>query len=87
MKIKEGFIMRNVGGQAVVVAVGEASKVFNGMIKLNSTGEFLWKQIMAGADEEQLVKKLSEEYDVDEVTARDDVAAFVEKLKNTGIML
>lgn len=86
MKIKEGFILRNVGGQAVVVAVGEASKVFNGMIKLNSTGEFLWRQIMAGADEEQLVKKLSGEYDVDEVTASDDVAAFVKKLKNTGII-
>ena len=29
MKIKNGFVLRDVGGQAVVIAVGEASKTFH----------------------------------------------------------
>ena len=39
MKIKNGFVLRDVGGQAVVIAVGEASKTFHGMINLNATGD------------------------------------------------
>lgn len=34
MKIKNGFVLRDVGGQAVVIAVGEASKTFHGMDNL-----------------------------------------------------
>lgn len=86
MRIKEGFILRNVGEQAVVVSVGEASKVFNGMIKLNPTGEFLWKHIVDDVSEEDLVAALLEEYDVEESVAKEDVTAFVEKLKTAGIV-
>lgn len=86
MRIKEGFILRNVGEQAVVVSVGEASKIFNGMIKLNSTGEFLWKHIVDDVSEEDLVAALLEEYDVEESVAKEDVTAFVEKLKTAGIV-
>lgn len=43
MKIKDGFMLRKVGGQYVVVAFGEASRSFNGIIRLNETGKFLWE--------------------------------------------
>ena len=43
MKIRNGFMLRKVGGQNVVVAVGAASRDFNGIIKLNETGAFLWE--------------------------------------------
>ena len=45
MKIKEGFVLRDVVGQAVVIAVGEASKKFHGMINLNSTGKVIWQGV------------------------------------------
>lgn len=44
MKIKNGFILRNVSDAYVVVAVGEAAKDFNGMITLNETGAFYGKR-------------------------------------------
>ena len=37
MKIKKGFVLRVVGGENVVVPVGEMSKKFHGMINLNET--------------------------------------------------
>ena len=43
MKIKKGFVLRVVGGEHVVVPVGEMSKQFHGMINLNETGAFLWR--------------------------------------------
>ena len=44
MKIKQGFMLREVAGNYVVVAVGEASKKFNGVINLNESGAFIWKK-------------------------------------------
>ena len=42
MRVKEGFLKRQVGDRAVVVPVGEAAKAFHGMINLNETGGELW---------------------------------------------
>lgn len=86
MNIKEGFVLRTMGGQPVVVSVGQASKVFNGMIKLNETGEFLWQQMAEGSSEENLVKALLDRYDVSEELAKQDVGAFIETLKGSGII-
>lgn len=86
MKIKEGFVLRNMGGQPVVVSVGSASKVFNGMIKLNETGEFLWKQMADDATVESLVEALLNKYDVSEELAKQDVTNFIEILKTAGII-
>ena len=86
MKIKKGFIVRRVGGQSVAVAVGEMSKSFNGMIRLNETGKFLWDILAAGAEEDELVAKILEEYEVAEADARADVRSFVAKLEEVGAL-
>ncbi len=87
MKIKNGFILRNVSDAVVVVAVGEATKDFNGMITLNETGAFLWKALTDGcADKNELVGKLLGEYDVPRTLAEKDVDAFVAKLSEAGLL-
>lgn len=86
MKIKNGFILRQVADNYLVVAVGDAVKDFNGIINLNETGAFLWKILESGATEEELVKKLTEEYDVDEETAKKDVGKFVAKLAEANLL-
>ena len=71
MKMKDGFLLRNVSDAYVVVAVGEAAKNFNGMITLNETGAFLWEALTEGcADKKALVDKLLAEYDVDTALVR-----------------
>ncbi len=84
MKIKKGFILRVVGGESVVVPVGEMSKKFHGMINLNETGAFLWKFFTEEHTQEEAVTALCNEYQAesDEVSA--DVARFVEILVNNG---
>ena len=86
MKIKEGFVLREMGGQAVVVSVGPASKVFNGMIKLNDTGEFLWNELKSDKSEEELVESMLAQYDVSEEVARQGVDNFIATLKSPGII-
>ena len=83
MKIKNGFVLRDVGGQAVVIAVGEASKTFHGMINLNATGKEIWQGIESGLD----VEKMVETYEVEPDKAREDIQAMVDKMKNAGIIV
>ena len=84
MKIKEGFLLRDVAGQTVVIPVSAAMEL-NGMITLNDTGAFLWKAMQEETTEEALVQALLGEYEVDEATAAEAVKSFVQNLKDNGI--
>lgn len=86
MKIKKGFMLREVAGNYVVVAVGEASKNFNGVINLNESGAFLWKKLADGIEQDELIKELLNEYEVSEEIANNDVKAFIKKLKEADIL-
>lgn len=80
MKIKEGFLLRKIAGQTVVLsATGDLE--LNKMITLNETGAFLWELMQKETDEAELTAALLKEYDVDEVTAAKSVTAFVQKLQ------
>ncbi len=85
MKIKDGFVLRQVAGQTVVLPGGDALDL-NMMITLNDTGAFLWEHLQQETDQDALVAALLAEYDVDAETARRAVAAFVEKLYANGFM-
>lgn len=85
MKLKEGFILREVAGQTVVLPSGDDLNL-NMMITLNDTGAFLWKQLEQEQDEAALTAALLAEYEVDEATASAAVAAFVEQLNEHGFL-
>lgn len=85
MKLKTGFILREVAGQVVVLPTGDELDL-NMMITLNDTGKFLWERLENGADKEELVAALLAEYDVDEETAKAGVDRFVEKLNANGFL-
>lgn len=85
MKIKEGFLLRNVAGNHVVVPIGEATIDFNGMMSLNQTGAFLFGKLVEGISKEQLIKDLMAEYDVDEELAAKDVENFIAKVESEGL--
>ncbi len=86
MKIKPGYKIRKMCGSSVVVATGKAAADFNGMVTLNETGEMLWIRLAQGADESDLVELMISEYDVDKLTAENDVKDFVNKIKGAGFV-
>ncbi len=87
MKIKEGFVLKNVADATIVVPTGKTSLDFNGMITLNDTGAFLWRLLEDETTEEQMLAAMLKEYDVDEATARTGIARFVAKLANEGLLV
>ncbi len=85
MKIKEGFVLREIAGETVVLPTGDELNL-NIMITLNGTGRFLWERLTDGAEKEELVKALLSEYEVDEATAERSVDSFVLKLKENDFL-
>ena len=84
MKIKNQFVLREVGGENVVVPVGEMSKEFHGMINLNETGAFLWKFFLEEHTVDEAVAAMLEEYDAEEALIREDVEQFVKSVEENG---
>ena len=86
MKIKAGFVLREIAGEYVVIALGSASRIFNGMIKLNESCCILWKKLCEGCEQEDLVEALLAEYDVDRAIIEADVERILNQLKGANIL-
>ena len=87
MKIKQGFVLEKVGSSYLAVAVGDMAKSFQGLVRMNETGAFMWNIIKErDASSEELVEALSAEYDAPRELLVRDVSSFEEKLRNAGII-
>lgn len=87
MKIKETMILTEVGGETLAVPVGEAAKVFQGVIRLNETAVFIWHGIEAGCMPEEIAHSLVENYDgVEESEALRAVNGIIEQIRTAGVL-
>jgi hypothetical protein len=85
MKIKDGFMLREIAGSWIVVPIGQRVVEFNGLMTLSESGALLWKELEKGAEKEQLVEKVLSEYDIDRDTAESDVEEFVAEVSEKGL--
>ena len=88
MKIKEGFVLREVCGERVIVGEGLSAINFGKLLALNETAAWLWKQAQAMGDFtiEALAEKLCKEYEVEADEAKADVAQMVAEWQNVGVL-
>ena len=86
MKIREGFLLRNVAGNNVVVPIGQATLDFNGMMSLNETGAFIFSKMLDGTTKDQLIEDLISEYEVEREIAQKDVDDFIKKVEGEGLL-
>ena len=87
MKIKNGFILRDVGGKTFVVAVGERSREFRGMITLNETGKIIWKTLEKESTVDDVVDALMSACEgATREVIEADVKAFIEKLAGDNVL-
>lgn len=86
MKIKDGFMLREIAGTWVVVPLGARVVEFNGLISLNETSALIWEMIEKSASKEEIVKKIISEYDIDEETAKNDMNDFIQTAIEKGLV-
>ena len=87
MKIIDGFKMRTIAGESVVVGEGMAQINFNKLISLNSSAALLWQSIEGKEfTVEDLCNTLLENYDVSEDVARKGSEAIAKAWSEAGIV-
>ena len=86
VKIMKEFIVRDIAGECVLVPTGETSQEFNGMITLSDTARFIWENLERVDSVEELVKRILENYEIDESTAVKDAVAFIIQLLQAGFI-
>ncbi|MBR5174651.1 MAG: PqqD family protein [Bacteroidales bacterium] len=87
MRIKEGFTLRSIVGQYVVIGEGIAQVDFNKMITMNDSAAYLWQGV-EGKDftVEDLTRLLTDKYDVAEEKAASDAAKIAAKWIEAGLV-
>ena len=87
MKIVEGFKMRRLGSDIIVVGEGLAQVNFNKMISLNASAAYLWESVDGKEfDVDDLVRLLLKKYEVAEDVARRDAERLVQTWKDAGLV-
>ncbi len=86
MKIKKGFILRQICGEYVVVGEGLAQVNFNKMLSLNESAAYLWKAVEGKEfTEEDLIQLLLNQYEVTREVAANDVKKLIAIWKEQGV--
>jgi len=87
MKIKEGFVLRQLLGENIVVGEGLSQINFNKIISLNASAAYLWQSVEGKTfDADELARLLLEKYDVSEEVAKKDAEALIKTWVEAGIV-
>lgn len=85
MKIKEGFVLRQMAGTNIVVPGGDALDM-DVMITLNDTGRFLWELLQEETSIDAMTAAVLKEYDIAEDAARAYIVKFTDRLKELDFL-
>ena len=87
MRLNKDFLIREVAGENILIATGNASQDFNGLITINDVAKFILENIDTCENEDELVGKITKEFDIDEGTARNDAREYIYQALSVGIIL
>lgn len=86
MKLKTGYLVREIADCHIVVPIGERVIEFKGIMTLNDTGNFIWNCLSDDISDSQLLHSILEEYEVNEATAKADLDEFLEVAWESGVL-
>jgi len=88
MNVKNGFKLRPLGREFILVGESVEQVNFNKMITMNETAAYLWNKVADGRDFDArlLADYLTEEYEVSDEQALKDAQMTVETWQNAGII-
>lgn len=86
MKIKDGYILKKVAGENIVVATGDARLSFNGIITFNEVGAEVFALLDGTRTEEQIVDELLKMYNAPKEVILADVNRLIEKMRAQGLL-
>ena len=86
MKLIEGFCIRKILDETVIIPTGKAAHCLSGLISVNETGEFIFELLQTEQTIDSLVAGMLEEFEVEKETAEADAEAFEKVLIENGML-
>ena len=86
MRIKEGYVLRTVMDESIVMPVGENMNIFEGAIVLSPTAAFAWEKLQNNISKSELITAILDEFDVDTGTVENELTHLLEKLDGFGVL-
>ncbi len=86
MKVKDGFTLRNVIGENILMPTGDNIGKFDGTVIFNEVSAFVWEKMQTPVSREDLLGAILGEFEVDKETAEKDLDALLEKLSSLGLI-
>lgn len=86
MKIKDGFILKDVAGSKIVIATGAERLNFNGVMTFNDVGAYIFNLLDGSNTQEDIAGKIKAEYNVEAEIAERDVETFLNKLRKYNLL-
>lgn len=86
MKAKQGFILRNVVDEYILMPTGDNIGRFNGTVLLNEVSAFVWEKLQNSLSRDDLLKAILDEFEVEKTVAAADLDALLATLKEYGVI-
>lgn len=86
MKAKQGFVLRNVVDEYILMPTGDNIGRFNGTVLLNEVSAFVWEKLQNPVSREDLLKAILDEFEVEKAVAAADLDTLITTLKDFGVI-
>lgn len=86
MKVKDGYILKDVAGAKIVIATGAQRMDFNGVMTFNSVGADVFNMLDGTNSVDDIVKKITEDYNVPAERVKTDVENLIKKMKEHNLL-
>ena len=86
MKAKNGFVLRHVVDEYILMPTGDNIGVFNGTVLLNEVSAFVWEKLQNPLSRDDLLKAILDEFEVEKAVASADLDALLVTLKDYGVI-
>lgn len=80
MKKTQDFILREIADEYVLIPTGNTAEQFNGVVTLTETAVFVYENIEKVQSFEELIERMKQEYEVDEIELINDVVYVVTQM-------
>jgi hypothetical protein len=86
MKMKPGFVIKEVSDKLIVIPTGSVVINFRGIMTLNESGKRLFDLLQNEIELEEIIKEFERIYDVTYDIAKSDVEAFIHQLRSHNLI-
>lgn len=86
MKAKNGFVMRCVVDEYMLMPTNDNINRFDGSVVLNEVSAFVWEQLQNETTAEEILTALLGEFDVPEAVAKKDLEGLLNRFREYGLI-